>query len=365
MPATVAVVGGGYAGIAAAKALDDITHVVLVEPRDVFVHNVAALRGLVDPEWTDRMFLPYDGLLERGRVLRDRAVRVDRSGVTLDGGERIDADYIVLATGSAYPFPAKTDVADSATAKATILRTREALAGAGRALLLGAGPVGLELAGEIKAVWPRKAVTIIDPAGDILSGGYTAEFRTEVRRQLDMLGVELVLGTSLHEEPPSAVGNLATFTTTTRSGKEIAADIWFRCYGILPVTDYLDGDLSPARQASGHLAVTDQLRLLGQETVFAIGDLTAIREDKKAKAAEEHANVVVRNIRTLVQGGGELASYRPSPPAIVLPLGPDGGASYAPHAGVLDAVTTVRLKSADLRLGTYLEVLGLERACSA
>jgi hypothetical protein len=45
-------------------------------------------------------------------------------------------------------------------------------------------------------------------------------------------------------------------------------------------------------------------------------------------------------------------------PSIVLPLGPAGGASYTPELGVLDAEATVRLKSADLRLGTYAATLG-------
>ena len=40
--------------------------------------------------------------------------------------------------------------------------THAALAAAGRVLLLGAGPVGIELAGEIKAVWPGKQVTLVD-----------------------------------------------------------------------------------------------------------------------------------------------------------------------------------------------------------
>jgi NADH dehydrogenase FAD-containing subunit len=44
----VAVVGGGYGGIAAAKALDASADVVLVEPRDMFMHNVAALRALLN-----------------------------------------------------------------------------------------------------------------------------------------------------------------------------------------------------------------------------------------------------------------------------------------------------------------------------
>ena len=45
---TVAVIGGGYGGFNAAKALDEFVDVLLVEPRDAFVHNVAALRALQD-----------------------------------------------------------------------------------------------------------------------------------------------------------------------------------------------------------------------------------------------------------------------------------------------------------------------------
>ena len=91
-----------------AKSLDDVADVVLVEPKDAFVHNVAALRALADPAWLPRIYLPYDRLLARGRVVRDRAAKVEPGRVTLASGEELDADYIVLATGSAYPFPAKT-----------------------------------------------------------------------------------------------------------------------------------------------------------------------------------------------------------------------------------------------------------------
>ena len=72
---TVAVIGGGYAGYAAAKGLDEFADVTLVEPRDAFVHNVAALRALVEPDWLEDIFLPYDHLLTNGRVLRDRPSR--------------------------------------------------------------------------------------------------------------------------------------------------------------------------------------------------------------------------------------------------------------------------------------------------
>ncbi|WP_406674855.1 FAD-dependent oxidoreductase [Nonomuraea sp. N2-4H] len=388
MRTTVAVIGGGYGGITVAKELDGVTDVVLVEPRDTFVHNVAALRGLTDPGWTDRMFLPYDRLLERGTIIRDRAVRVDETSVWLRSGERIEAGYIVLATGSSYPFPAKVDVEDSAAAKERYHATREALARAGRVLLLGAGPVGLELAGEILAAWPDKSITLLDPGSEIVSGGYSAEFRAELRRQLDALGIRVVLGARLREQPPSEAGEYATFTATLDSGERLTADIWFRCFGGVPDTGYLAGSLVSARRPDGRLAVTDELRLPGQSRVFALGDVTAIPEAKQASAATRHASVIAANIRALLQGDDELTAYRPGLPGIVLPLGPDGGATYAPdwedyvdaatqehirqHAkergdgllelGILDAELTSQLKGRHLNVEEYAQILNAEPA---
>lgn len=347
MTAQVVVVGGGYGGVSVAKELDEVAEVTLVEPRDAFVHNVAALRGLVDPDWTERLFLPYDRLLARGRVVRERARLVEPGVVTLGSGERITADHVVLATGSGYPFPAKFAETESAGAIARLRETRVALERAGHAFLLGAGAVGLELAGEIKAVWPGKRVTVVDPQPDILSGGYSAEFRAEIRRQLDGIGVELRLGTTLR--PPSEPND---------------DEIWFRCYGVQPVSDYLSPELAAARTATGALTVTEHLNLPGHPGVFAIGDLTAIGEGKTAMAAAQHAEVVVANLRAELSGSPERVAYRPGPAAILLPLGPAGGAGYVPDQGVLGTETAIQFKSAGLRLDSTLELLGLAAAHS-
>src|SRR5437588_10612264 len=84
---SVVILGGGYGGINAAKALDDVADVTLVDPTEAFVHNVAAWRALVEPEWLDRIFLPYGRLLAHGRFVRDRAVAVDGRRVTLASGQ--------------------------------------------------------------------------------------------------------------------------------------------------------------------------------------------------------------------------------------------------------------------------------------
>jgi NADH dehydrogenase FAD-containing subunit len=279
----VAVVGGGYGGFAVAKGLDEFADVILVEPRDAFVHNVAALRALVEPEWLPSIFLPYDRLLTHGRVVRARAVEVDAGQVLLSSGEQLTPDYLVLATGSIYPYPAKADTDDTATAISHYRHSHEELVRARRILIVGAGPTGLELAGEIDARWPEKRITILEPEPDILAGPYKQELRDEVRLQLEERGVEFVLGDALAQEPESPPATFGPFAVSTSARCTIEADIWLRCYGLRPVSDYLSGDLAETRQADGSIEVTQTLQVKGRADVFALGDAAAA--DLKAAPA--------------------------------------------------------------------------------
>ena len=57
----VLIVGGGYAGLTLARKLDDTNRfrVVLLERKRYFLHNMAALRCVVDPLWFSSIVLPY------------------------------------------------------------------------------------------------------------------------------------------------------------------------------------------------------------------------------------------------------------------------------------------------------------------
>ena len=326
---TVVVVGGGYGGIAVAKALDETSDVVLVEPKDAFMHNIAALRALVDPSWLPRIFLPYDGLLTNGRVVRDRAAVVDPHRVVTASGEEISADYVVLATGSRYPFPAKTDLVDADQAQEQVRQTHRALAQADRVLLVGAGPVGIELAGEIRHVWPEKSIVLLGVADEVLGGPYMPELRAELRRQLIEARVELILGSPLRQAPPTEPGELETFTVTTEAGTEVIADIWFRCYGVVPNSDYLGDALVPARRSDGFIEVGPTLQVAGQTTVFAVGDISTA-DSKMAGFAGHQATIVADNINALATGRSDLAHYKSWGVAIAVPIGPNGGAGQFP-----------------------------------
>jgi NADH dehydrogenase FAD-containing subunit len=361
---TVVVVGGGYGGVNVAKALDPEVEVVLVEPKDAFVHNIGALRAVVDPEFLPKIFFPYDRLLANGRVVRDRAVEVSADRVVVASGEAIPADYVVLATGSAYPFPAKSNAHDAADAIDNYRAAYDELTHANRVLLVGAGPVGIELAGEIVAKWPAKHVTLLDFADDVLGDRFRPDLRAELRKQLLDLGVELVLGEGLRELPPTVAGELATFTVTTNSGREIAADIWFQCFGVSPVSDYLGDELAVARRADGFVTVGPALQVAGHENVFAIGDVSTA-DAKLAGLAGRQATLVAENIMKMVNGDNDLAIHEPFGPAIVVPIGPDGGSGQLPgQEELMSRDMVANLKGRDLMVDRFGETFGRTTSAS-
>lgn len=353
MERTVAIVGGGYGGTLLAKELDTTADVILIDPREGFVNAAASLRALTRPDWAPNAFFPYGTLLERGQVIRDSAVSVDRQGVTLASGKRIQADYLVLATGSGYSYPAKPHPAATAVAQQLddLRETHKELDGAGRVLVLGAGPVGLELAGEIKDVWPDKGVILVD-RGDELLPGFLPEVRAGLHNQLDQRGIELRLDTRLSTLPPVPAGKTSRFAVTTGDGDEIVADIWFRAFGVQINTGYLrDGRLTPLT-GGATIPVTDRLNVRGYDRVYAIGDVTDLPDPKMASFAMEHAVIVATNIKAQLVGDPPGAVHTPARDRrILLPLGAHAGVGQLPTAGGAAAVTPETVhqrKGADL-----------------
>lgn len=361
MSRTVAVVGGGYGGAAVAKALDPEAEVVLIDPRDAFVNAAGSLRALTQPDWAANMFFPFDTLLSRGRVIRDRAVSVDPGGVTLASGRRVQADYLVLATGSSYAYPAKPAADSVSQALEDLRRSHKELAGAARVLIVGAGPVGLELAGEIKEVWPHKRVTIVDPADQLLPG-FAPDLRDDLRRQLDERDIEVRLGTRLAASPAAEAGRAGTFTVATTGGAALTADIWFRAHGVRINSGYLTDGRLTTLTAQGQVPVTETLTVQGYDHVYAIGDITDVAEAKMAGYAMQHAEVVAKNITAQLRGEQPTATYQPLPhPTILLPLGLRGGVGQLPTPDgpvVVPATTVSQYKGADLFTGRFTEQFG-------
>jgi NADH dehydrogenase FAD-containing subunit len=112
--------------------------------------------------------------------------------------------------------------------------------------------------------------------------------------------------------------------------------------------------------------VTPELLVAGQNRVFALGDVSAADLNKGAGVAGRQAAVVVSNIRALITGEGGLARYQPPPPAIIVPIGPNGGAGQrADSADLVSAEVVAQLKGRDMMVQRFAELLGASTAAES
>ena len=205
---------------------------------------------------------------------------------------------------------------------------------------------------------------MLEAGPDILHNrDYKPELREAIRFQLEQRDVEIIIEDQLVALPPVDPGVLSPFRVTTKGGRRLEADMWFRAYGSAAATGFLGENYDEIRHYDGTIRVDDHLRVVDHPGVWAIGDITDVRETKRADAARAHAEVVATNIRSLIEGRAATAVYTPQPEHVVLPLGPDGGASQVLRDGVRVVVgpeETARMKGEDLLLGYIAKALGVK-----
>ncbi|WP_175955420.1 NAD(P)/FAD-dependent oxidoreductase [Schaalia sp. Marseille-Q2122] len=363
--ARIVVIGGGYGGITVAKGLDPLADVILIEQKDQFVHHAAALRAAVDEVWENAIFMPYSNLLTRGTFIQGTVAKVEGTTVYVYGRDPIEADYVVFATGSTYPFPAKYSSSRAQVAKARLEQLHENLAAAESVLIVGGGTVGIELTGELASAFPSLQITIVEKADDLLSTpGYTEALREEIKEQLKELGVRVITGAELAYLPPHNVGELGHFTVSTKDGQTVEADIWFQCFGSRANSGYLVGtEYESLLHPDGTLRVEPTMQVSGHENVYAVGDLTDVRESKRADAARQQARVVISNIASQLSGEAPEVSYQPTKEWVILPLGPQMGASQLLDADgetrILGMEETAEIKGTDLMVSVIRSQLNL------
>ncbi|MEM1333076.1 MAG: FAD-dependent oxidoreductase [Actinomycetota bacterium] len=356
MKKSLVIVGGGFVGATVAKGLQSSMDVTLVEPRSHFVHAPAMIRGLVDPSVDDAALIEYDGLLTEGSWTQASATAVDGSGVTLDDGRRVDADFVVIATGSSNgvftPVGASLDEFRSVRQ-----RVHERLRTAGRVVIIGAGAVGIELAGEIAHALPSIDVTLVT-SGTTLLPEAPAKLGRMLNRKLDDMGVELLLGSRVEELPRST--EPGSGPVRLDDGRTLDADVVVATIGARPNTDLLSSLPGATTTPGGRIEVDRYLRPSQHPNVFAGGDAIDAGDAMTVFATTRHEAWLRKAISSLA-GGRQLDRIKPYDAAkrapLIVPLGPDRGASYLMVATFGDRITRAA-KGRDLQIPKWRKILG-------
>lgn len=363
------VVGGGYVGCDVARRLDGVMDVTLVEPKPAFLHSPALIRALVLPGLLEVASIPYNNLLPRGRIIRSRVAALHPEGATLTDCTEVKADFTLVATGSSYALPFKSSSEDINAFLSAHRTLSDRIAEAKYIAIIGAGPVGTEMAGEIAAARPGVTVTLIAAAARLMPH-HPAALGQALRGRLERLGVDVVTNQTVLNLSPD--NGALTGPLALADGREIPADLVLPALGALPNTDLLQ-DLPGMRlNSTGRVETDPWLRPAPNALpgLFIGGDMAATGDAMTIVATMRQSPYLAKIIRSIAKGKNleTLEPYKPWRDApMLVPTGPRFGASHLPLPGPLAQVGTIRvlgdtltrlMKGTDLFVPKYRKALG-------
>lgn len=349
----IAIVGGGYLGAELAKSLDETANITLIEPRSHFVHAPSMIRAVVDPTLIDRSLIPYDKLLKNGQVVAARATGIDEGVVTLDNGQKVAADYIVVATGSSNAMPFKPVGNDIEGLRQASQQIHDQLKAARSIGIVGAGAVGTELAGEIAHAMPDKKVTLISDT-DRLFPTMPNKLGDGLAKKLRDAGVTLKLGSKaekLQSMTEPYVGSLKL-----SDGSEHEFDLIFPVLGSRASSEVLENLPGAAKSTANRIKVDDWMRPSSLRNVFAAGDVADAGDAMTIVATSRQLPWLKTTLKGLIAGKDleKMKPYKPWGPKapVLVPLGPKRGNSFL---GLFTAgdVLTRKMKGEGLFIAKY------------
>eukprot|EP00246_Nothoceros_aenigmaticus_P008818 TRINITY_DN2390_c0_g1_i1.p1 TRINITY_DN2390_c0_g1~~TRINITY_DN2390_c0_g1_i1.p1 ORF type:complete len:354 (-),score=66.34 TRINITY_DN2390_c0_g1_i1:317-1378(-) len=346
----VVVVGGGVGGSLVAKKLELVADVTLIDPKDYFEVPYAGLRVIVEPEFAEKSTFLHSEYLKTATHVLGSASSVSDEHVVTSDGRSIPYDFLVISSGSAFTGPATRSERLN-----DIKADNSKVIGASSILIVGGGPVGVELAGEIVTDFPTKKVTLVQSGSRLLEFiGPKASTKT-----LDWLvskKVEVILDDRVEFEDGSSAA-----PTSTKNGKPLSATAHFVTVGRKVGSAWLkESSLSSLLDQDGRLKVGETLAVEGKTNIFAVGDITNIKENKQGYSAGTHAGVVVKNIKTLIKtpDAKKLATYKASKPLAIVSLGRKSAVAQLPIGTFLGKFPAA-LKSKNLFVDDTRKKLGV------
>jgi NADH:ubiquinone reductase (H+-translocating) len=293
----VVIIGGGFAGIAAARALRHCdADVVLIDRRNHHIFQPLLYQVAAAVLAPADIAAPLRQLREKQKnleVMLAEVTAVDLNSRFVDvsfpasGSHKIAFDFLIVAAGMQPSYfghdefavyaPGLKNLTDAETIRTKILSAYELAELTGdegersrlmTIVLVGGGATGVELAGSMAhmaKVTLRKNFRHIDPAKTsiiLIEGGsrilptFAESLSKKATRRLEKLGVDVLTGTKVDKVDDQGV---------IAGGKRIpsATVLW---------------TLSVPTDRAGRLPVDPFLRVSGINDVFAVGDVSVLNQ---------------------------------------------------------------------------------------
>src|SRR5580698_7831764 len=307
----IIIVGGGFGGLAAAKALRNTpAEIILIDRSNHHLFQPLLYQVATAVLTPSQIGWPIREIFRNQKnttvVLGEvTGVDKDQKCVLVSDGDRqnvpVAYDYLVLATGATHSYfghnefeafaPGLKSLADAEAARNKILQTFE-LAEAEEDpsrhqdlltfILVGAGPTGVEMAGalavlvqttlksDFRRIDPASArIVLVDMAPRVLPP-FSEDLSKAAKQRLEKLGVEVRLGHSVDQIDAEGI---------VIAGERIASKtvIWTAGVAPSPAGKWLQVETDRA----GRVRIQQDLTVPGHSEIFVIGDTASLDQNGK------------------------------------------------------------------------------------
>ena len=330
----VVIVGGGFGGLYAAKALGDSkrVRVTLIDKRNFHLFQPLLYQVATGGLSAGDISSPLRAVLSKQKnvqVLMGEVTGIEPKAqqVVLKSGETVEYDSLIMATGSSHHYFGKDEWSDIAPGMKTIedaleVRRRIFLAfeaaetetdPARREALLtffivGGGPTGVELAGalaelahetlreDFRSINPSETRVVLIEGLDRVLPPYPGDLSVAAKKSLEKLGVEVRTNT--------LVTNIEGDTVTLKcDGEEEKAQaftvLWAAGIKASPLGKAIADQTGAELDRIGRVVVEPDLSVPGCSNIFIAGDL--------AHYAHDHDGPLPGTAATAMQQGEYLA----------------------------------------------------------
>ncbi len=350
----VLIVGCGFGGIEAVRALSkaeveitlvDRTNHHLFQP---LLYQVATA-GLSAPAVSAPIRHVLQRQMKRGNltILKAEVQAIDVAGrnVTVDGGERIAWDHLIVAAGAIDSYfghdewathaPGLKTLADAFDIRARVIgafeRAERVQDDASRDAwltfaVIGGGPTGVEMAGtlseiaqhtlpkEFRRIDSKRTRVVLLEGSDRVLGAFVPRLSEKAREQLARLHVEVRTGSTVVGVDAGGV----TYRSASAAGGEPAEHrlacrtvIWAAGVAASPLGAELARGTGAALDRAGRIVVEPDLSLAGHPEIAVVGDLAAAKSHGKGEpttvpgvspAAKQMGRVAAANLLRRLKG---------------------------------------------------------------
>jgi NADH dehydrogenase len=333
----IVVIGGGFGGLYAARALKNAdADVTLVDRTNHHVFQPLLYQVATATLTPSDIAAPIRWLLryqKNTEVILGEVIAIDPTSrvVRCANGRELHYDFLIVAAGSRHSYFGHADWEPRAPGLKSVedaieLRRRWLLAFE-RAeatndpheraanltfVIIGGGPTGVELAGmlptiarfalpsDFRHIDTAQSRIILIEGGSRLLPTFPEDLSERARQDLTALGVEVRLD--------SLVTNVGEgFVDVGAAAERIEARTIFWAAG--NVASSLGGMLDAEIDRMGRVVVADDLSVAAHPEVFVVGDLAVLRTDGKpvpgvAPAAMQSGRTAARNVLHSIRGEG-------------------------------------------------------------